>query len=916
MTVLKSFMRQRYLVSLLSALSILTFVIIGYVSFEHTRMWSLTNDQVSRSRMLLLSYEKLISTAKDAETGQRAYIITGDSSFLKPYLIAQEIQDNYLRQIDSLTASGNPTPQIQTSLEKIHKLSRRHQELLEYGIKKINSGDTTGRIIYTNMLQGKHLMDSLRKEMSALEAEELDWLHKREEQMDRSTSVVKLTQSFGSLFGLSLFIWVFLLLGHHIRERKKAIDELERHNDILESKVMERTSQLEVSLQELGASNEELTTTNEELNLSNSAQEKLISELTRTQEQLKLALGISKMGFWEWDMKTDRVEISGGVEALLDLQPGDFYNKYEGKLKVLTEKLIHPDDKLKLPEATIQTALENNKDFNLECRVLLPGGNLKWLYVQGRVIHNREGTNTGILGTVTDITERRLAGERIRESEERFRIMADTAPVLIWMADTDAHYTYFNKIWLDFTGRTVEQEMSQGWQEGIHPEDIQEYLHVYQTAFESHEPFRIEYRLRRADREYRYILDEGVPRFTPDGTFLGYIGCCIDIEDRKLAEQRNLKSERLLQEIFEESTDALLLIHARSNHIVNHNAQAADLFGFSNKQMSREASLFSLTKEPFSEEKKKNIINRLKARKYWTEELEFKSRTGREFWGSAAATLIAVEGGLFYLVRVTDITERRMAVEAIEKALAIIEKDNLRKTAELEEAKALQLSMLPQSPPLLDNIEMAMYMKTCTEVGGDYYDYKMDEDGRITIAIGDATGHGLKAGIVVATVKSYFQTLANQYDAVELLEQISLGIRNLQIRSMYMGLTIIKIDDRNITIASSGMPPVYLFKQSLQEMQVISLKGLFLGSEVHRPYNHVDLRFEEGDTLLVMSDGLPELFNKDRHQLDYDRVVERYTASVSLSAAGIITSLNKLAEEWVDGKSNEDDITLVVIKAK
>jgi PAS domain S-box-containing protein len=484
------------------------------------------------------------------------------------------------------------------------------------------------------------------------------------------------------------------------------------------------------------------------------------------------------------------------------------------------------------------------------------------------------------------------------------------------MAGRDALYTYFNKIWLDFTGRTVEQEMGQGWQESIHPEDIQEYLHVYQTAFETHEPFRVEYRLRRADGEYRYILDEGVPRFTPDGTFLGYIGCCIDIEDRKLAEQRNLKSERLLQEIFEESADALLLIHARSNHIVNHNAQAADLFGFSNKQMSREASLFSLTKEPFSEEKKKNIINRLKARKYWTEELEFKSRTGREFWGSAAATLIAVEGGLFYLVRVTDITERRMAVEAIEKALAIIEKDNLRKTAELEEAKALQLSMLPQSPPLLDSIEMAMYMKTCTEVGGDYYDYKMDEDGRITIAIGDATGHGLKAGIVVATVKSYFQTLANQYSAVELLEQISLGIRNLQIRGMYMGLTIIKIDGRDITIASSGMPPVYLFKQNLQEIQTISLKGLFLGSTIYRPYNYVNLCFEEGDTLLVMSDGLPELFNKDRYQLDYERVIERYAASVYLPAADIITNLNKLAEEWVDGKPNEDDITLVVIKAK
>lgn len=910
---LKGYMRQRFLVPLLSALSIITFAFIGYVSYKHTRMWDLSQNQVTRSRVLLMNYEKLISTAKDAETGQRAYFITGDSIFLEPYFASQAKTNIYLQQIDSLTAAGPPA--AQHTLSRIQRLLQRKQELLDYGIQKINSQDTSNRIIYTNLLQGKTVMDSLRTEIASLEAEESLLLNSLNEQLNRSSRVVKISQTFGSLFGLSLLIWALMLVRHHVKERKKAIDALGRHNDELEAKVKERTHQLQVSLQQLGASNEELMTANEELNKSDRAQTKLIKELTRTQEQLRLALRISRMGLWEWDIQTDEFEVSGGVELLHELTPGDIKRFFGGKLSTLIDSLVHPEDREMLRKAFWYAARTDN-DFNTEYRVKLPNGSLKWMHGQGRVIRNETGHVTGMVGTITDITERRQVEERIRESEERFRSMADTAPVHIWMTDQNASYYYFNKTWLDFTGRTMEEEVRDGWTQGIYPDDLPEYSQVFHTAFEAKEPFRMEYRLRRFDGEYRYILDEGVPRFTADGSFIGYIGSCIDIEDRKLAEQRNLKSERLLQEIFEESADALLLINARSNRIVNYNGQAADLFGFSNKQVARETDLFDLTKVQMSEERKISIIEKLKSRKNWTEELEFKSRTGREFWGNAAATLISVEGGLFYLVRVTDITERRMAVEAIEKALAIIEKDNSRKTAELEEAKSLQLSMLPQYPPQVDTIDMGMYMRTSTEVGGDYYDYKLDEEDKLTVAIGDATGHGLKAGIVVATVKSYFQTLANKFNAVELLEQISLGIRNLQIRGMYMGLSIIKFDGRAVTIASSGMPPILIFRQATQQVEVLSLKGLFLGSDMLKPFESVTLELHPGDIILSMSDGLPELFNRERHQLEYDRIIERFKAVTHLPAADIINELNKLAEEWTKGKANEDDITLVVIKAK
>lgn len=133
------------------------------------------------------------------------------------------------------------------------------------------------------------------------------------------------------------------------------------------------------------------------------------------------------------------------------------------------------------------------------------------------------------------------------EAGRRFRLMADSAPVLIWYAGEDSRYEYFNQVWLDFTGRRVEQEVGIGWAEGVHPEDFQRCLDTYTTAFNARQCFTMEYRLRRFDGEYRWLIDHGVPRFDERGIFAGYIGSCIDITERQLAEQARNESEVRLQ---------------------------------------------------------------------------------------------------------------------------------------------------------------------------------------------------------------------------------------------------------------------------------------------------------------------------------------------------------------------------------
>ena len=163
-----------------------------------------------------------------------------------------------------------------------------------------------------------------------------------------------------------------------------------------------------------------------------------------------------------------------------------------------------------------------------------------------------EGKTVGIVVGFRDDTLRREAERAVRESEERFRLMTDTAPVMVWMSGPDKLCTYFNRPWLEFTGRPIEAELGNGWAEGVHPDDITRCMETYTQAFDRRLPFKMEIRLRRHDGEYRWILDSGVPRFNPDGSFAGYIGSAIDITDQKLAQEALSNLSQNLMEAQEE----------------------------------------------------------------------------------------------------------------------------------------------------------------------------------------------------------------------------------------------------------------------------------------------------------------------------------------------------------------------------
>ncbi|HUL02878.1 MAG TPA: PAS domain S-box protein, partial [Gemmatimonadales bacterium] len=166
---------------------------------------------------------------------------------------------------------------------------------------------------------------------------------------------------------------------------------------------------------------------------------------------------------------------------------------------------------------------------------------------------------------------------QLQESEQRFGAMADAAPVMIWMAGIDKLCTFFNHSWLAFTGRTMEQELGNGWTEGVHPADLDGCVRSYIEAFDARRNFTIEYRLRRWDGEHRWILDSGTPRVAADGTFLGYIGSCVDVTELKRAQEH-------IRLAVEAAPNAMVMVN-REGRIILLNAQAEQVFGYARDEL-------------------------------------------------------------------------------------------------------------------------------------------------------------------------------------------------------------------------------------------------------------------------------------------------------------------------------------------
>ncbi len=338
-----------------------------------------------------------------------------------------------------------------------------------------------------------------------------------------------------------IFVWHNADLLHKIDlKRQRAEDELRETNLNLEEEVNLRIDELEWK--------------NSELKRESNARELAMDRLRHSREELtdlfeNAPVGIHMVGPDGVIRRANKVEFE-----MLGYSPDEYVGHHIAE--------FHADPEV--AETMLAQLSQGEEVENQKARMTARDGSIKHVLISsnvlwrnGKFIHSRCFTR--------DNTERQLAEEKLRESEARFRTMADTAPVLIWIAGTDKLCSYFNKGWLEFTGREIEQELGNGWLEGVHPEDFQRYLETYITSFDARKEFSMEYRLRRHDGEYRWVLEKGVPLFLTDGTFNGYIGSCLDITERQQAEADLRESENLKQAVLDALPEQLAVLDRRGN---------------------------------------------------------------------------------------------------------------------------------------------------------------------------------------------------------------------------------------------------------------------------------------------------------------------------------------------------------------
>jgi serine phosphatase RsbU (regulator of sigma subunit) len=258
--------------------------------------------------------------------------------------------------------------------------------------------------------------------------------------------------------------------------------------------------------------------------------------------------------------------------------------------------------------------------------------------------------------------------------------------------------------------------------------------------------------------------------------------------------------------------------------------------------------------------------------------------------------------------------ERWAAREEAERRL--LEADNERKTEELEEARELQLEMLPKELPRLRDYEFAVRMTTANEVGGDYYDFATNGTDGCTLAVGDATGHGLQAGMVVAVVKSLFQTASREPRLAAVLGRINAGLATIHRRAASMAMVLVRLEARRLEVVSAGMPPVLVWRQASGELEELMLPGAPLGTALaNDEYRERRVDLESGDAALIMTDGLVEATNPEGDTLGYEEAGRLFTEAAALEPEAIIDRLVTQVRLFLGGRPLGDDMTLLVLKA-
>ncbi|MBN2805259.1 MAG: PAS domain S-box protein [Prolixibacteraceae bacterium] len=421
-------------------------------------------------------------------------------------------------------------------------------------------------------------------------------------------------------------------------------DEKER----LAALVVERTSQLEKELAE---------------------RKKAIDALKESEERFKHVFEVANVGK-SITLPNGEINVN---QAFCDMLG---YSKEELVHKKWQE--ITPEDEIPIIKQHLSPLLKGEKNnARFKKRYIHKNGTIVWTDVSTVIKRDPQGNPLHFITTINDISESIKAEEQIRESEVQYHNLADSGMALIWSAGLDKLCFYFNQPWLKFTGRTLEQELGNGWTEGVHPDDLDACVQTYVEAFDRMEPFDMEYRLRHVSGEYRWIQDLGTPNYDRNGVFVGYIGHCFDITNRKQTENEFRKLSRAL----EQSPDSILITDTRGN-IEFVNPALLKLSGYTKEELIGKNPRIFKSGET-SREEYAAMWHTISSGKVWEGELHNRKKNGELFWETATISPVFNSKGMItnYLAIRKDITAQKLMTDELVQAKERAEESDRLKSA-------------------------------------------------------------------------------------------------------------------------------------------------------------------------------------------------------------------------------------------
>jgi PAS domain S-box-containing protein len=467
-------------------LSLLTLLAVSVLSFNDWREFRKSSATIVTIRSLMQMNQDLLVRMEDAETGQRGYLLTGREGYLAGYDSAARAVP---AELDRYEAGSRGEPEIAQRVRLLRALTAEKFAELRSTIELRRTKGLAAAMELVGTDAGMRTMERIR----AVSEEAREALENRRQQswdeLEREARIDRSLTLAGALVLAALvFAGAFMLTGSALAQQ---------------------------SLAAVAAASSELLRTT-----FYSIGDAVITTDARGAVRMMNPVAERMTGYKESEARTLPAE----------------------QIFRIVNQVNHEE-----VESPIRRVLREGQVVGLgnhTVLILRTGAEIP-IDDSGAPIRGVDGSLEGVVLVFRDITQRKKAEEALELSERRFRTLADSAPVMIWTDGPDGARTFFNQPWLRFTGRSWNDEAGMGWKQGVHPEDSRRRQEIYDRARAARQPFAVEFRLRRHDGEYCWILGRGVPQFGVDGEFLGYIGTCTDIDDRKRAEEKMRQAAKL-----------------------------------------------------------------------------------------------------------------------------------------------------------------------------------------------------------------------------------------------------------------------------------------------------------------------------------------------------------------------------------